>query len=984
VFEEEFVFETTFEVIRLRRDFGGQRAAQQQARAERVAFTLRFEIEQWNRSVIRECERLDQTLNGTGSGPRRLDPSLSTMQYLQHLLRELERSLWSGQLVVVAGGLSLAEIAQNELGSQQRQLESEPPPPPPRPRQPTEETTSYQVRVVDEVGQPLSGVHIEFDLAGRLDRNRTNAAGIAQLEAVPATSAAASLAEPEKVQEVLDTRRSKARSGKPPGGLHTTQAVFDGTSSPRAALKGGIVHTLVLLPVLGALFVELWDKLGRVRHATRQYSISGPVSFSGTTDEQGRLRHENVPAGNYTLTLTVEIDSGDGKKLTDTYTTPLNVLGAADGVPQTRLLGVVPRVELAQLDLFFNTNKTFLLPTALPAVRKLREIYASNAPSQLLVVGHADTAGDAAYNDQLSLERAEATIAYLKDDVQPWLDAYATSIDKKKRWGRPEDRLMITAMPDFGTKPQGEDAVTWYQRTRGLTVDGVAGNETRKALVEEYMGLDGASLEGSHGPIEAVAHGCGEHFPLDDSGDKLDGNAEDQKSDPIDRRVELFFFDREFGVLPAPPGKNSKAGSPQYPKWRERTEVIHELSADDLQGPRVTFVELVDNLFRTNSAVVLPEGETPTNSGGKQESLTSIGAFATLLRFNDENAGRTLLIAGHCDTTATIEFNQKLSEERAQCALAVLTGDRESFKTLCDARHTVADYKQILSWVARAFQDLTFDCDPGSIDDNAASGVEPVRRFQNAYNQHKQALGATAPDLKPDGAVGKLTWGAFFDCYEFALQQELGEERAGVTALRDKLAFAHPEHKALGFSEHFPIEELGVDHYKSQANRRVEMLLFEPGEEPDVEHAKNDPETSEIYLPGQYARRPVPEMVSARRVTVSTKLVDHLGFPLENIEVVLHLPGDDVRVVFTDAEGLLSERVPPGQVAVELRDGRLIHFGKGYDDYKHDPVDDLRELPTESEGAFSGTDTSVVTLDELNELIVAASGSDVFAPSAFG
>ncbi len=65
--------------------------------------------------------------------------------------------------------------------------------------------------------------------------------------------------------------------------------------------------------------------------------------------------------------------------------------------------------------------------------------------------------GGSDYNDKLSLERAEATVAYLKDEG--WFKFYGDGIEKKKRWGKPEDHLMIISMPDFNTKPPGEDAV---------------------------------------------------------------------------------------------------------------------------------------------------------------------------------------------------------------------------------------------------------------------------------------------------------------------------------------------------------------------------------------------------------------------------------------------------------------------------------------------------------------------------------------------
>ncbi len=169
--------------------------------------------------------------------------------------------------------------------------------------------------------------------------------------------------------------------------------------------------------------------------------------------------------------------------------------------------------------------------------------------------------------------------------------------------------MMLLSMPDFRTKPAGEDAVRWFQRTRGLTVDGKAGPKTRRVLITEYMSLDGTSLKEERVEIQATAHGCGEHFPLDDTGEALDAAPEDDKRDPIDRRVELFFFDPEFGIVPKPPGQNSKAGSAEYPAWRKSVIETREIAPGGIDGPKVTFVELADALFRTNSAVVMPRSE---------------------------------------------------------------------------------------------------------------------------------------------------------------------------------------------------------------------------------------------------------------------------------------------------------------------------------------------------------------------------------------
>src|SRR5206468_10885829 len=58
--------------------------------------------------------------------------------------------------------------------------------------------------------------------------------------------------------------------------------------------------------------------------------------------------------------------------------------------------------------------------------------------------------------------------------------------------------------------------------------------------------------------IVPEAHGCKGHFDDDLTDDGLQ---------PDDRRLEVFFFEKE--IDPKPSGKTSKAGSPQYPAWRD-------------------------------------------------------------------------------------------------------------------------------------------------------------------------------------------------------------------------------------------------------------------------------------------------------------------------------------------------------------------------------------------------------------------------------
>jgi hypothetical protein len=217
----------------------------------------------------------------------------------------------------------------------------------------------------------------------------------------------------------------------------------------------------------------------------------------------------------------------------------------------------VPRIVLSRLrGLFFETNKSFLLPAALSVFDRVRDVYRANNPAELLIVGHADTTAEPSINDPLSLERSKNTKAFLEDDVDTWLAMYETSIPEARRWGKNEDGLMLASLEDFPRRSSDEDPVRWFQRTRRLEIDGDAGPKTRRVLVREYMALDHASLVGDDFQITSRAHGCGENFPLEDSGSELDPTPENPKSDQLDRRAELFFFDTEFGIQPPPPGDN--------------------------------------------------------------------------------------------------------------------------------------------------------------------------------------------------------------------------------------------------------------------------------------------------------------------------------------------------------------------------------------------------------------------------------------------
>jgi hypothetical protein len=246
---------------------------------------------------------------------------------------------------------------------------------------------------------------------------------------------------------------------------------------------------------------------------------------------------------------------------------------------QPHLIRVGSRSQVARvLGKAFSKNKSFLVPgtlTGLKRVRALLQKLVERSPRNVLVVGHCDTTGDDAVNDPLSLERATNTIAYLVDDPEPWLKMYTTEVPFVRRWGEEEDAAMLsTALGDIDPPPA--DPVREFQSSRGLQVDGIAGPVTRRQLIVEYMQRDDPPFSELALDVKFTPHGCGEHFPLDESGRKVDSARPDNKDDPLDRRVEFYVFPRKPGIVPPPPGPNSEADSPQYPDWRKSSRVEFE------------------------------------------------------------------------------------------------------------------------------------------------------------------------------------------------------------------------------------------------------------------------------------------------------------------------------------------------------------------------------------------------------------------------
>ena len=260
---------------------------------------------------------------------------------------------------------------------------------------------------------------------------------------------------------------------------------------------------------------------------------------------------------------------------------PLHIILSRE-TPKCISIQPLPVTQVRLRGMFFETNKTFLLPAAFEGIRYLKQLYDRFPDAEVLVVGHTDSVGTERDNAALSLKRAQAVAAYLQDDVDAWCGHYDES-GASARWGSPEDLHMLSALPHgeppyfslTHDDPSFEGAAKRFQEAAGLVVDGIVGPKTREALVRAYMEVDGTTLPPNS---TIVAHGCGEAFPAEDAGDDVDVAA--------NRRVELLVFPE--GVTPKASSETSAGDGSPYPAWvdavsEERTFTPSSLGMGNLQ-----------------------------------------------------------------------------------------------------------------------------------------------------------------------------------------------------------------------------------------------------------------------------------------------------------------------------------------------------------------------------------------------------------------
>lgn len=356
---------------------------------------------------------------------------------------------------------------------------------------------------------------------------------------------------------------------------------------------------------LHSFAIRLVDEVGTAVSGVDLLFSHGGSKDDGTTDGNGVARVEDSAATSAKAKI---VDTKALRKALkakwDQPRSDRKWLDESQGVTVVRLIGdnlpsfdlVADKLRIVSIQPyaarvrlvggFFDTNKCFLLPSAMHGIRELKNQYDTHPGANLLLVGHTDTSGQEDYNSKLSLERAQAVADYLTDQVAAWEAFFGDSHPQAKRWSLLEVQYMLTALPEggspfYGGPPNGADdawsrgAIRAFQRDQSLKEDGIAGPETRKALIKAYMALDGTTLPAG---TKLTAHGGGEFFPVDETGDAA-RSAEN-------RRVEIFIFDGP--ISPPPPGPTSKRGSVEYPRWLQQVQE----TIDIVLGPASTVAAL--------------------------------------------------------------------------------------------------------------------------------------------------------------------------------------------------------------------------------------------------------------------------------------------------------------------------------------------------------------------------------------------------------
>ena len=241
-------------------------------------------------------------------------------------------------------------------------------------------------------------------------------------------------------------------------------------------------------------------------------------------------------------------------------------------------------------------------------------------------------------------------------------------------------------------------------------------------------------------------------------------------------------------------------------------------------------IEMEDVHFHHNSALMLPEGTTDaqSSSGGEQRyELVGLNVIATVFQMIRNYPDKRLVIAGHTDRSGPDMYNFELSRLRANAVLSIVIGDPDLWVISVRDRKKVKDIQAICKHM---FNEFSWDCDPGEIDD--IKGERTNRAIRNFKAQYNIEFSQSIPI---NSTIDEPLLRAIFDVYEWELANFLGETHVGgLSTWRARVRFVEDSNPVVACGESFSLEFPNIDGRRSATDRRVEFLFFDRHECPVI------------------------------------------------------------------------------------------------------------------------------------------------------
>jgi peptidoglycan hydrolase-like protein with peptidoglycan-binding domain len=335
----------------------------------------------------------------------------------------------------------------------------------------------------------------------------------------------------------------------------------------------------------------------------------------------------------------------------------------------------------------------------------------------------------------------------------------------------------------------------------------------------------------------------------------------------------------------------------------------------------VHVVETEDVLFATGREILMPDDGLEQTEA--EDHRSGLHAVAAVLRYASFHPDASLGVFGHTDTVGTSGDNLTLSLGRATNVQHVLIGDADAWAAHCQDHYEVADFQRVLRWVALRKGWAT---DPGPIDGQFGDRTRTARdNFRERMNSDYST------SLKRGVKQNIEDWRAYFTLYDEAIAEFLGGDARELSRVRAGLKLTTPA--TIGCGEAFPADQPERNSLESAANRRVDLVFFEPDEIPEL---PGEPPGHPLYGTKDYRAKYIP-IDPGQRYPVRLRLLDGTD-NLPGEDWVIELRGESLATGKTSAAGLVETELPTNEPGLVLRLPRLGMFF-GLDVAALDPVD---------------------------------------------